>query len=173
MNVEEWRPIPGFDGYMASSLGRVRSHRIAADGRLLTQHLNARTGYYITGPSVNGRQRSRPVHVLVTLAFHGPRPEGAVVRHLDGTRTNNVPENLRWGTRSENTQDMLRHGTGPKKWSMGRDACQRGHAFTLENTRVNEKRQLWICRQCDRELTAARRARRRLEIAAARVEVAA
>jgi hypothetical protein len=32
-------------------------------------------------------------------------------RHLDGNRTNNRLENLRWGTSQENAEDRHRHGT--------------------------------------------------------------
>jgi hypothetical protein len=51
------------------------------------------------------------VHVLVCEAFHGPRPDGAQVRHLDGNRFNNTPSNLAWGTPQENSDDKRRHGT--------------------------------------------------------------
>ncbi len=51
------------------------------------------------------------MHELVTLAFHGPRPEGLTVRHLDGNPANNTPENLLWGSWLEQAQDRARHGT--------------------------------------------------------------
>lgn len=48
------------------------------------------------------------MNVLVQLAFAGP-PE---VRHLDGDRTNNRPENLEYGSHWRNEQDKrgLRDG---------------------------------------------------------------
>jgi hypothetical protein len=52
------------------------------------------------------------VHRLVCEAFNGPPPfEGALVRHLDGDRLNNLAENLAWGTHADNTADAKRHGT--------------------------------------------------------------
>ena len=33
------------------------------------------------------------------------------MRHLDGIRTNSLPENLCWGTQAENEADKRRHGT--------------------------------------------------------------
>ncbi len=52
------------------------------------------------------------VHTLVLEAFVGPRPRGMVCRHLDGTRSNDTPGNLRWGTYSENNgPDRVRHDT--------------------------------------------------------------
>jgi len=51
------------------------------------------------------------VHSLICEAFHGQRPRGMEVRHLNGNRRDNRSENLSWGTRSENAADRLRHGT--------------------------------------------------------------
>jgi hypothetical protein len=42
------------------------------------------------------------VHSLIALAFLGKRPQGYDVMHIDGTRTNNKLNNLKYGTRSEN-----------------------------------------------------------------------
>jgi hypothetical protein len=52
-----------------------------------------------------------PVHFVVCRAFHGPRPEGLVVRHLDGNSHNNHADNLSWGTQLENEADKVLHGT--------------------------------------------------------------
>lgn len=111
--AEEWRPIPGADGYEASSLGRVRcwKHRfgLRKTPKVLRACLST-TGY----PRVRIRARSRAVHQLVLEAFHGPRPIGHVTRHLNGVRTDNRPENLRWGTYEENSADQARHGTAAR-----------------------------------------------------------
>lgn len=45
------------------------------------------------------------VHWLVAEAFLGIRPEGLVIRHLDGDGNNNRVENLSYGTPSQNFQD--------------------------------------------------------------------
>ena len=115
---EEWRDIPGHDGYQVSSLGRVRSvdresrysdGRVGKwPGRILKQKTTA-TGYNQVLLS-NGKCRSFQVHRLVAIAFHGPAPEGKpYVLHNDGTRNNNTPENLRWGDQQDNMDDMIRH----------------------------------------------------------------
>ena len=51
------------------------------------------------------------IHHLVCELFHGPRPDGCEVRHLDGNRDNNAANNLAWGTRAQNRADMVGHGT--------------------------------------------------------------
>lgn len=99
---EQWKAIPGHKGYQASSLGRVRSvPRTLSDGRkaggrVLKQQPD-KDGYL----TVKLRGKRLRVNVAVQLAYAGP-PE---VRHMDGDRTNNRPENLAWGSRVENEQD--------------------------------------------------------------------
>lgn len=50
------------------------------------------------------------VHALVLKAFAGPRPPGAISRHLNGRPTDNRIKNLVWGTHSENGLDRRKHG---------------------------------------------------------------
>lgn len=119
---EEWRDIPGLEGYyQASSLSRIRSVPRTVEtshgqfrrrvGKIISQSANA-NGYMFVGLCWDGKKRFKAVHRLVCLAFHGPAPDGQPhVAHNDGTRNNNVPENLRWASPSENMQDAVRHGT--------------------------------------------------------------
>lgn len=108
---EEWREIPGVDGYQVSNLGRVRSitrvktvegagKSLVYPGRILSQAL--RDGY----PRVNLHGKAYTVHRLVAAAFLGPCPEGMEVRHLDGNKVNNRAENLAYGTHRENVLDQ-------------------------------------------------------------------
>jgi hypothetical protein len=53
------------------------------------------------------------VHVLVLLAFIGPRPDGQEACHGDGNPLNNRLENLRWDTHLANEADKTIHGTRP------------------------------------------------------------
>lgn len=139
MNSEIWKPIPGFnDWYEASSLGRVRSKPrtlLRSDGteqrRRGTVLKPGRSRGYPTVVLCNNTKRSaQNVHSLVAAAFLGPRPEGAHVRHIDGSRDNNVPENLVYGTRSENTLDSVKHGTHNQARV---DRCPRGHLYAEGN----------------------------------------
>lgn len=121
----ELRPIERFPGYSAGSDGRIYTH-LRQCGRNRAEidksYLRA-LSITLVGSRKNNmycavnlrystnkfsRQRS---HVLICSAFHGKAPVGAVARHLDGDRMNNLPANLAWGTRSENFADGVRHGT--------------------------------------------------------------
>jgi HNH endonuclease/NUMOD4 motif len=121
-SLEMWVAVPGYEGlYEVSDHGRVMAlfsgnHGQFKPGRILKQ-TPAPNRYLVVGlyvpESVSGKAscRHRTVHSIVLEAFKGPRPKGAVSRHLDGVRTNNTPENLEWGTSKENAQDAKRHGT--------------------------------------------------------------
>jgi len=111
---EGWQPVPGFEGYEASTAGRIRSvDRQLSDGRWAGGVVLAATeddnGYLRVTLSTGGRKRTKQVHVLVCLAFHGPRPKGREVRHLDGVKVNCRPGNLAWGTKGRNAKDRESH----------------------------------------------------------------
>ena len=125
MPVEEWRDIPGWEGYQASSLGRIRSvdrvrmqrqygtlAPVLYKGKVRAASQCPKTRYIKVGLTQPGkRKRTMAVNVLVCLAFHGPRPDDHDAAHWNGDRTDNRPENLRWATRSDNLADRGRHGT--------------------------------------------------------------
>jgi HNH endonuclease/NUMOD4 motif len=125
-NQEQWRSIPGFGNYEASSHGRIR--RAIPDSRnhacrVLSPWINNK-GYEIVTLCQDGGKHKSLVHRLVCSAYHGAAPApGLDVAHNDGIPLNNCPDNLRWATRSENMQDSRVHGTmaiGPRH---GRTVC--------------------------------------------------
>lgn len=62
---------------------------------------------------IDGKRRMIYVHKLVALAFHGERPKGMEIRHLDGNGSNNRADNLSYGTKTQNMRDKFQHGTMP------------------------------------------------------------
>lgn len=119
--MELWKEVPGYEGvYSVSDLGAVRSEpRIVAHildgkrlkGKVIRSRINKQTGYPAVNLCVNNRRKTFPVHVLVCMAFIGPRPEGLVIRHMDGSRLNSELGNLSYGTQLDNSNDALIHGT--------------------------------------------------------------
>ena len=116
--TEEWRKVPGFDDYEISSFGRLKSWLPIRNYAPAPKHGNIlnptrdKDGYYKTVLRNNGQRRSVRICVLVCSAWHGERPtKASVVRHLDGSKDNDTPDNLCWGTAKENSDDTLRHGT--------------------------------------------------------------
>ncbi len=117
----EYRPIPGLCGYQAGSDGSIW-YSVCQVKRGVVGDMNDGTtwrrrcpersqhGYQRLTIRVPGRRIRRFVHHLILETFCGPRPEGYITRHLDGTRQNNRLDNLAWGTHAENHEDMKRHG---------------------------------------------------------------
>ena len=87
---------------------------VTEDGRVF-QELGTSPGFggYMVC-SMRGNRDGIRRHTLVCETYHGPRPKGNVVRHLDGDCTNDKPNNLAWGTQAQNCQDTVAHGTSTK-----------------------------------------------------------
>ena len=122
---EVWRPVPGHDGYEASTWGRIRSvdrvlelmgrwgpmtrfHR----GKILRLKRKP-NGWGLTYLCFYAGGGSYPqVNRAVCWTFHGTPPsQEHEAAHLDGRPENNRPENLAWKTPKENAADKVRHGT--------------------------------------------------------------
>lgn len=113
---EEWRVIPGFEDYEASSEGRIRRSHPDRYGRgegLIRRPTVSDGGYLnVTLLDASNSKRLRGVHVFVALAFHGPKPSNKHhAAHGDGNRKNNKATNLRWATAKDNYTDRALHGT--------------------------------------------------------------
>ena len=109
--TEEWRPIHGFDGYEVSNLGRIRSLKnyggVAC--RILKFVLGNR-GYFIVPLGSRPSRKAPLVHKLVAEAFHGPRPEGLHINHIDGNKRNNRADNLEYVTHQHNVDHAKENG---------------------------------------------------------------
>lgn len=132
MSEEQWRPIPGYEPYQASSHGRIRGIRW---GHVLSP-VTTQYGYHQVTLCVRDKHYSRLVHRLVAYAFIGPQPTPEHdVLHWDGDKTNNALENLRWGTPTDNNADQVRHGT--------RIAGSKHPRSKLDEGKVSAIRDMW------------------------------
>ena len=168
MTAHEWRPIPGFPDYLASSLGEIASTK---SGRIrILEGGRSEMGYRNVLLYQDGHRVGRRVHQLVALTFLGPRPPGLEIRHLDGDKLNNVASNLRYGTREENLADQRRHrglllivGPDPlRRVPTPRHKgthCRYGHERTPENTYIRSDGKA-CCRPCKSRYEMESRRRR-------------
>lgn len=107
--MSDWRIIPVNERYEVSSEGLVRNR---STGRILAPCTQKRGGYLAVSLWQNNRGKTWPVHQLVALSFHGPRPSSSHdAAHRDGDKLNNRRENVQWLTKAENEADKVRHGT--------------------------------------------------------------
>ena len=125
---EEWKPIPGYEGYEVSDQGSVRSFHKRIRGwsgyergatweatdepqRLLSPSAT-RAGYKGVLLRKDGKTYNKKISSLVMLAFVGKRPKGMEVCHNDSNPENNTLGNLRYDTHGGNMND--RTGGRPK-----------------------------------------------------------
>ena len=117
MQEEQWKPIPGYDGYYEiSNLGRVKSlnyHRTGKEGFLSIQ--NDGCGYSFVSLSKHNQRKYPKIHCLVAEAFI-PNPNNLPqVNHIDENKSNNRVDNLEWCTPSYNTNYGTRNKRVAKK----------------------------------------------------------
>lgn len=94
---EEWKTIPGFEGYGISSHGRVENR---ATGRILVPSVNQQ-GHLKVNLLRSGSAFTRSINGLVARAFldDPPRRDFNSVIHLDGDKANCRATNLMWRPR--------------------------------------------------------------------------
>lgn len=121
MSEERWADVRGHEGaYQVSNLGGLRSRYrrggrgigfvLGTEWRLCQPARNPDSGYLQVTLYKNGTSITRRFHKVIHEAFHGPVPEGLVVRHLDDDVANNRLDNLDLGTNQDNSNDAARNG---------------------------------------------------------------
>ena len=120
--VEEWRPVPGFEGYYeVSSHARVRSLTVERSlgrsyfsrvrtGKILKQKVDARDNRWSITLARHKVYKTYRISTLVALVFIGPRPDGMEVCHLSDDKSDNKINNLYYGTHIQNCEDRSRNG---------------------------------------------------------------
>lgn len=96
----EWTEVPGWPGVCVSADGRV----MGPSGQILRPYTSAEGHFHVLI-----RHRKLRVHHAVLLAYVGPRPDGALGRHLNDDPADNRVENLAWGTHLDNAADRRRN----------------------------------------------------------------
>ena len=93
LNGEVWKAIPGYNGYLASTEGRIYSQKRNLIRRIDHYNKYDRVQVYTT----EGKKNKKVSH-LVALTFCPKTEEQTEVHHRDVNRNNNRPNNLQWVT---------------------------------------------------------------------------
>ncbi len=111
--MEEWRTVPGTDGYLeVSNEGRVRSLLRGKPNILkATEDTN---GYLRLRMTIHRKRYSFKVHRLVAQAFIDNPNNLPQVNHIDGDKKNNRVNNLEWVTNQENVIHSFALANGEK-----------------------------------------------------------
>ena len=105
--IEHWASIDGYLNYQVSWWGRVVNTKT---GRILKGGQSH--GYLSVGLSKNGKVKTHFIHQLVAREWVSNPEEKSCVDHIDGSRTNNHWENLRYATHSENGRNAKKRTDG-------------------------------------------------------------
>ena len=118
--MTEWRCVPGYSNYEASSDGDIRravdgqaKNHWARKGRVRVRSIGKAKGKVKLRLFSDKEQRFKSVHAanMILLAFVGPKPSPKHhACHRDDDRLNDKLDNLYWGTAKENKADALRNG---------------------------------------------------------------
>lgn len=151
MKIEIWRPVVGFERYLVSNYGRVKSLNYRHTGR--EQILKPRKtagGYLMVNLYKDGKLKSLYVSLIVWEAFKGPIPNGMQVNHINEDKTDNRLENLNlmtpkencnWGTRNQRRSNKESYtvyqfnsdGSLVKKWISASEAGRNGYRQSCVN----------------------------------------
>lgn len=115
--LEQWRAVVGYEGlYEISSYGNIRSlDRQVVDkngkrtrifkGKAL-RNICSNTGYHhVSLHKNNVREERRQVHRMVAEHFLPNHKNLPMVDHIDGDKTHNHVQNLRWATWNTNNNN--------------------------------------------------------------------
>jgi len=106
---EIWRDIQGYEKYyQVSNLGRVKSlQRKGVTKEYILKPLITKAGYHRVALLKNNKPKFFTIHRLLMLAFVPNLQNKDQINHIDGDKSNNVPDNLEWCNCLENR----RHAT--------------------------------------------------------------
>ena len=100
-----WKRYPEFPNYWVNKDGTIVNEKTR---KILIP--SERNGYLRVNFFYNKNSYKRSLHKVLYETFNGPIPEGMLVDHIDGNRSNNALYNLRLVTQSDNMKSAMING---------------------------------------------------------------
>lgn len=126
--MADWRTIPSYPDYEGSDEGEIRNSKT---GRVVKQFANSK-GVYNLQLRKDNRSHTARVSRLIAEAFipcdEDIRYLDAI--HIDSDKSNNRPDNLKWGTRKETTRNAFDNGTRKPPRTIGVRIVETGEEFS-------------------------------------------
>lgn len=144
MEEEIWAPVKGFEGrYEVSTLGRVRSLSYNGTGLVKVLKPSGDThGYTKFSLCKDGRRYMKKTHRLVAEAFLEKPKNKECVDHINGIRSDNACENLRWCSHKENLNyPLFKLKAAVAKIGMINELCHNSRRLiqkTMDGTVIKE-----------------------------------
>jgi len=110
--TREWRQIPEFPKYSASSDGLIRRDAPYCGVRnyVKIKKQSVKRRYLSVAVRKDNRKYDVAVHRLVAMAFVARVDGKPQINHIDGDKTNNKASNLEWCTVEENNNHATKNG---------------------------------------------------------------
>ena len=98
--MEQWKDVPGYEGYQITMSGIVRSNKLRKT--IMKTRLN-KDGYVCLELQKDKKRCYTTLHRLLALTFILNPENKEDVNHKDGNKQNNSLDNLEWCSKSENS----------------------------------------------------------------------
>ena len=154
---EEWRDIVGYEGkYKISNRGRLFLCGVYRDGRRYRPHIKKTRldawGYeYANLTDFEGKVKTHKIHRLVAVAFIDNPNNLPCIDHIDGDRTNNKVDNLRWASYEMNANNPItreRLSIASKKYSRQDHVREKRRRDAFKPQNILARRQKIIRQVC-------------------------
>lgn len=106
LEIEEWKDVPGYNGYQASTFGNIKSFKQSKLGKVIKGWIGVKGYRYI-----NLNNKEIQVHQVLSITFLNHTLDGTtklVINHIDGNPLNNKLDNLEVVTHRENLSTCFR-----------------------------------------------------------------
>ena len=110
--MEQWKVVKGFENYLVSSLGNVKT----INGKLKKVVYDSKNDYGYVELWKNNKGKKFRIHRLVAETFIPNTLGKEQVNHIDGDKKNNCVSNLEWVTPEENIRHAIENDLSSIKY---------------------------------------------------------